>query len=102
MNTKYHRYHIFFVVVLALVLHCGSFRITLASTTSDSTQARPPQYSNYVLVGGGYALGDATLNRLGFMYSMAYGHVFSSHIDAECSVNITKYAVKPLPSGMGI
>lgn len=89
MNTNNHCRYIFFVAVLVLALHYGSLRAMSASNLPDSAQTHPPERTNYLLVGGGYALGDATLNRLGFMYSMAYGHVFSSLIDAECSAHIT-------------
>lgn len=45
--------------------------------------------NNYFSIAGGYSFGDATFYRLGFMYSMIYGHTISSWIDIECAANIT-------------
>jgi hypothetical protein len=89
MNTPNHYHRIFLSVVFTLILQSCVAYIMVANTLTDTAQTRSLEYSDYLMVSGGYAFGDATINRVGLMYSMHYGHIFSPLIDAECSVQIT-------------
>jgi hypothetical protein len=77
-----------FVFVL-IVTHCCCVYQAFAMKSNDTIPSSQARYSDYFVVGGGYSFGDATLNRIGLMYSVMYGHIFSPVIDAECSLHIT-------------
>ncbi|TAE30156.1 MAG: hypothetical protein EAZ92_05270 [Candidatus Kapaibacterium sp.] len=62
------------------------------SSTSAQEQSQDDLNStkeNYFAIQAGYAFGDATMYRLGLLYSMMYGRTLSPLIDAELGVSFT-------------
>jgi hypothetical protein len=76
------------IVFIALFTH-GLYAQLSAQEQEIDTTTHTTSHNDYFSAIGSYSFGDATLYRLGIMYSMVYGHRISPLVDVECSAHIT-------------
>lgn len=88
-GSKTSTYRQLISVFVFVVIHCCCIYQVFAMNNNDTLPNSQARYNDYIVVGGGYSFGDATLYRIGLMYSVMYGHTFSPAIDVECSFHIT-------------
>jgi hypothetical protein len=81
--TKFHSYICGFIIWFVPIVGFSQY------STTDTTGVQTNQHTNYFGISGGYSYGDATLYRLGLVYSIVYGHTVSDFIDIEGSIIIT-------------